>query len=161
MNTHPAYGYRRIYPDDSPRSRDQRDNTARADRDTSNTRQSAGSLPIIRPANPYESSSESGKADDSPHIHVHHYHAYFLPPSPPPHQPQVATTVGRTYDEDGTRYGCTPTCLVVLALLTGGVIALLIVAMGLTLVGQMLTVPPATPTASPTPAHITPTPPKR
>lgn len=165
MNTHPPHGYRRIYPDDTPGSRDrQRDasHTHARNSDSSN-HQSTGTLPAIRPTNPYESSRESDAGDDARHIHYHHhhYHAYFLPPAPVPHQPPVAAGVVRAFDERRTRYGCAPTCLVVSALLTGGVIALLVVAMGLALVGQMLTLPPSAPTASPTPAHVTPTPPVR
>lgn len=166
MNTQHPHGYRRIYPDNAPGSRNEKCDTSHVHTgsDDSGKHQSTRALPAIRPPNPYESSWESGAGDDSRHIHYHHhhhYHAYFLPPASVPNQPPVAAGVMRAFDERRTRYGCAPTCLVVSALLTGSVIALLVVAMGLALVGQMLTHPPSAPTASPTPAHVTPRPPAR
>lgn len=166
MTTPPTHGYRRIYPDDTPGSLDQQRDASHphTGRDDSSNHQPTGALPAIRPPNLYESSRESGAGDDSRHIHYHHYHhyhAYFPPPASVSNQPPVAAGVVRTFDERRTRYGCAPTCLVVSALLTGGVIALLVVAMGLALVGQMLTLPPSAPTASPTSAHVTSTPPAR
>ncbi|HEU5349915.1 MAG TPA: hypothetical protein VFU63_15005 [Ktedonobacterales bacterium] len=165
MNTHPPHGYRRIYPDDAPGSRNEKGDTSHVHTgsEDSNHRQSTRALPAIRPPNPYKSSRESGAGADSRHIHYHHHHnhAYFLPPAPVPHQPPVAAGVVRAFDERRTRYGCAPTCLVVSALLTGGVIALLVVAMGLALVGQILALPSSAPTASPTPAYVTPTHPAR
>lgn len=166
MNIQPPHGYRRIYPGDAPGSRDQQRDTSHPHtrNGDSSKHQSTRALPAIRPPNPYESSRESGAGDDARHIHYHHYHhyhAYFLPAAPVPHQRPVAAGVMRAFDERRTRYGCAPTCLVVSALLTGGVIALLVVAMGLALVGQILALPSSAPTASPTPAYVTPTHPAR
>lgn len=127
-----------------------------------NSAQSTESLPALRLTNPYDSSSGSGaggysSGGDSRHVHFHYYHAYFLPPSPTQPQPQIPASIRRTFDERRTRYGCTPTCLVVSALVIGGVIALLVVAMGLALVGQMLTLPSSVPSIPPTPPLSTPT----
>lgn len=122
----------------------------------------AGALPAIRPTNPHDSSRDSSGGEhssggDSRHVHFHHYYAYLLPPSPTRPQPQVAPHIGRTFDER-RRNGCAPTCLVLAALALGAVIALLVLAMGLALVGQMLALPSSIPPALPTPPHLTPTP---
>ncbi|HEU5349570.1 MAG TPA: hypothetical protein VFU63_13245 [Ktedonobacterales bacterium] len=127
-----------------------------------NSSHPAGSLPAIRPTNPHGWSREDGSAEyshgsDSRHVHFHHYYAYFLPPSPTRPQPQVAADIGRTFDER-RRNGCAPTCLVFAALALGAVIALLVMAMGLALVGQMLALPSSAPPVLPTPPHFTPTP---
>ena len=126
-----------------------------------NSSQSGGSLPTIRPKNPHDWSRDSGGGEysssgDSRHIHFHHYYAYFLPPSPARPQSQTAASIGRAFDER-RRNGCAPTCLVLAALALGAVIALLVMAMGLALVGQMLALPSAVPPALPTPLHLTPT----
>jgi hypothetical protein len=67
----------------------------------------------------------------------------------------VTAAVGRAFDER-RRSGCAPTCLVLAALALGAVVALLVMAMGLALVGQMLTLPSSVPPALPTPPHLTP-----
>ncbi|HEY7341316.1 MAG TPA: hypothetical protein VH591_10575 [Ktedonobacterales bacterium] len=126
-----------------------------------NSSQPAGARPAIRSTNPHDWSRDSGGSEhssggDSRHIHFHHYYAYFLPPSPTRPQPQVPTTIGRAFDER-RKNGCAPTCLVLAALALGIVIALLVMAMGLALVGQMLSLPSAVPPALPTPPHFTPT----
>ncbi len=127
-----------------------------------NRSQSGRSLPTIGPTNPHDWSRDSGSAEysvggDSRHIHFHHYYAYFLPPSPTRAQPQVTATIGRAFDER-RRNGCAPTCLVLVALALGAVIALLVIGMGLALVGQMLALPTSMPPTPPTSPHLTPTP---
>ena len=133
----------------------------RKDAARQNSSQSGRSLPATGPTNPHGWSRDSGSAEfpsgcDSRHIHFHHYYAYFLPPSPMRPQPQVTSNIGRAFDER-RRNGCAPTCLVLAALALGAVIALLVMAMGLALVGQMLALPSAVPPAVPTPLHLTPT----
>ena len=127
-----------------------------------NSSHPAGSLPAIRPTNPHDWSRDSSGGEyssggDSRHVHFHFYCANFLPPSSTRPQPQVATDIGRAYDER-RRSGCAPTCRVLAALALCAVIALLVMAMGLALVGQMLALPSSIPPALPTPPHLTPTP---
>ena len=126
-----------------------------------NSSQPSEARPAIRSTNQHDWSRDSGGGEyfssgDSRHIHFHHYYAYFLPPSPARPQSQTAASIGRAFDER-RRNGCAPTCLVLAALALGAVIALLVMAMGLALVGQMLALPSAVPPALPTPLHLTPT----
>ena len=125
-----------------------------------NFRPSSDALPVIRPPDPYGSSrgSHGGSnagAEDSRHIHFHHYYAYYMPHAPQPPQPQArfSESLHHAIDDRTTRHGCTPTCLIVCALLLGGAIAVLVATIGLALVGQLLTLPAAVP---PTPPIATP-----